>query len=130
MPDAPAPGRSSPPTQRVVAILDFLAKHPQDRFGLSELARRLHLSKPTCLGIITTLTESGYLVRDAADKTYRLGPSLIALGHLAQESLRVNPAARAALTQLSRMFDTTAALAAVVDDRITLLELVEPPGSA
>lgn len=129
MPDPSAPGRSSPPTQRVVAVLDFLAKHPQDRFGLSELSRRLHLAKPTCLGIVTTLTESGYLVRDAADKTYRLGPSLIALGHLAQESLRVNPAARAELARLSRTFDTTAALAAVVDDRITLLELVEPPGS-
>jgi DNA-binding IclR family transcriptional regulator len=112
----------------VVAVLDFLAKHPQDRFGLSELARRLHLAKPTCLGILTTLTESGYLVRDT-DKTYRLGPSLIALGHLAQESLRVNPAARAELARLSKSFDTTAALAAVVDDRITLLELVEPPGS-
>ncbi|WP_163695081.1 IclR family transcriptional regulator [Mycolicibacterium sarraceniae] len=129
MPDTSTPGRSSPPTQRVVAILDFLAKHPQERFGLSELARRLHLAKPTCLGIVTTLTESGYLVRDAADKTYRLGPSLIGLGHLAQESLRVNPAARAELAQLSKTFDTTAALAAVVDDRITLLELVEPPGA-
>ncbi len=114
----------------MVAILDFLAKHPQDKFGLSELSRRLQLAKPTCLGIVTTLTESGYLVRDAADKTYRLGPpSLIALGHLAQESLRVNPAARAELSRLSKTFETTAALAAVVDDRITLLELVGPPGS-
>ncbi|WP_179475633.1 IclR family transcriptional regulator [Mycolicibacterium vinylchloridicum] len=129
MPDAGTPGRSSPPTQRVVAILDFLAKHPQDRFGLSELSRQLQLAKPTCLGIVTTLTESGYLVRDAADKTYRLGPSLITLGHLAQESLRVNPAARTELARLSKSFETTAALAAVVDDRITLLELVGPPGS-
>lgn len=128
MPDASVSGRSSPPTQRVVAILDFLAKHPNERFGLSELARRLGLAKPTCLGIVTTLSDSGYLVRDA-DKTYRLGPSLITLGHLAQESLRVNPAARAELARLSKAFDTTAALAAVVDDRITLLELVGPPGS-
>ncbi|QEN16239.1 IclR family transcriptional regulator [Mycolicibacterium sp. ELW1] len=129
MPDGSISGRSSPPTQRVVAILDFLAKHPQDKFGLSELSRRLQLAKPTCLGIVTTLTESGYLVRDAADKTYRLGPSLITLGHLAQESLRVNPAARAELSRLSKTFETTAALAGVVDDRITLLELVGPPGS-
>ncbi|KAA0109335.1 IclR family transcriptional regulator [Mycolicibacterium sp. P1-5] len=129
MPDGSTSSRSSPPTERVVAILDFLAKHPQDRFGLSELARRLHLAKPTCLGIVTTLADSGYLVRDPADKTYRLGPSLITLGHLAQESLRVNPAARAELTHLSSTFQTTAALAGVVDDRITLLELVGPPGS-
>ncbi len=119
--------RSSPPTERVVSILDFLAQHPHDRFGLSALARRLGLSKPTCLGILTTLTESDYLIRDAGDKTYRLGPRLISLGHTAQESMRVNPAAREELRRLSANYDTTAALSAVIDDRITLLELVGPP---
>ena len=93
--------RTSPPTERVVAVLDFLARHPHDRFGLSELARRLGLSKPTCLGILTTLTESDYLIRDGADKAYRLGPKLISLGHTAQESMRVNPAAREELRRLS-----------------------------
>ena len=121
-------GRTSPPTHRVVAVLDFLARHPHDRFGLSDLARRLELSKPTCLGIVTTLTESGYLVRDARDKTYGLGPALITLGHTAQESMRVNPAARDELRRLSAAHNTIAALSAVVDDRITLLELVAPPG--
>lgn len=106
-----------------------MAEHPHDRFGLSELARHVGLAKPTCLGIVTTLTESGYLVRDSRDKTYRLGPSLIALGHIAQESMRVSPAAREELRRLSGTFSTTAALAAVVDDRITLLELVGPPGA-
>jgi DNA-binding IclR family transcriptional regulator len=121
--------RTSPPTERVVAVLDFLARHPHDRFGLSELARRLGLSKPTCLGILTTLTESDYLIRDGADKAYRLGPKLISLGHAAQESMRVNPAAREELRRLSAAYDTTAALSAVIDDRITLLELVGPPGA-
>jgi DNA-binding IclR family transcriptional regulator len=118
--------RTSPPTERVVSILDFLAKHPHDSFGLSELARRLGLSKPTCLGILTTLMESDYLIRDAGDKTYRLGPRLISLGHTAQESMRVNPTARDELRTLAAAYDTTAALSAVIDDRITLLELVGP----
>lgn len=122
-------GRQSPPTQRVVAILDFLARHPHERFGLSDLARHAGLAKPTCLGIVTTLTESGYLVRDATDRTYRLGPALITLGHVAQEALRVSPAAREELQRLSKTFGTTAALAGVVDDRITLLDLVGPPGA-
>ena len=113
----------------MVAILDFLARHPHDRFGVSELARRLGLSKPTCLGIVTTLAESDYLVRDSQDKTYRLGPALISLGHTAQESLRVDPAARAELRRLSAISGTTAALSAVIDDRITVLELVGPPGA-
>ena len=122
-------GRTSPPTQRVVEVLDFLARHPHDRFGISELARRTGQSKPTCLGIVTTLAESGYLLRDADDKTYRLGPSLIALGHVAQESMRAGPSAREELRALSSAYGTTAALAAIVDDRITLLELVDPPGA-
>jgi DNA-binding IclR family transcriptional regulator len=121
--------RTSPPTERVVAVVDFLAQHPHDRFGLSELARRLGLSKPTCLGILTTLTESDYLIRDGANKAYRLGPKLISLGHAAQESMRVNPAAHEELRRLSSIYRTTAALSAVIDDRITLLELVGPPGA-
>ena len=129
MPNPESSGRASPPTGRVVAILDFLARHPHDRFGVSELARRLGLSKPTCLGIVTTLTESDYLVRNSQDKTYRLGPALISLGHAAQESLRVDPAARAELRRLSAISGTTAALSAVIDDRITVLELVGPPGA-
>ena len=123
-------GRASPPTERVVAVIDFLAAHPHDRFGLSELARRLGISKPTCLGIVTTLTDARYLVRDGHDKTYRIGPRLISLGHTAQESLRVNPAVRRELRHLSATYDTTAALSAVIDDRITLLELVGPPGTS
>ncbi|OBK79851.1 helix-turn-helix domain-containing protein [Mycobacterium sp. 1164985.4] len=121
-------GRASPPTERVVRVLDFLAENTGQRFGVSELARRLGLSKPTCLGIVTTLSDAGYLVRDPTDKTYRLGPSLITLGHRAQESLRVSPAAREALRRLSSRFGVTAALSAVVDDRITLLDIVSPPG--
>ena len=116
------PSASSP-------ILDFLALHPHDRFGLSELARRLGLSKPTCLGILTTLAESDYLIRDTRDKTYRLGPRLISLGHTAQESMRVSPTAREELARFAAAYDTTAALSAVIDDRITLLELVGPQGA-
>jgi DNA-binding IclR family transcriptional regulator len=122
-------GRASPPTERVVLILDFLAARPDERFGVSELARRLGLSKPTCLGIVTSLTDAGYLVRDAADKTYRLGPSLITLGHRAQESMRVSPAVREELRRLSDRFAVTAALSGVIDDRITLLDLVAPAGA-
>jgi DNA-binding IclR family transcriptional regulator len=124
------PTRTSPPTERVVAVLEFLARHPQRPFGLSELSRQVAVSKPTLLGILTALTEAGYLRRDDAGKTYRLGPALIRLGHTAQESLRVRPGARDTLRELCRRFDTTAALSAVVDDRITLLEMVAPPGSA
>lgn len=112
----------------MIRVLEFLSRHPDERFGVSDLARRTDLSKPTCLGIVTTLSASGYLLRDPRDKTYRLGPALITLGHNAREALRVSPAAHEELRRLSTRFDSTAALSAVVDDRITLLELVAPTG--
>lgn len=124
----PTSSRASPPTDRVLSVLNFLSQHPHQQFGLSDLARRLQLSKPTCLGIVTSLTEAGYLLRDSADKTYRLGPALISLGHTAQESMRVTPGAGAELRKLSATWSTTVALSAVLDDRITVLELIGPPG--
>lgn len=126
---AEPPNRPSPPTDRVVRVLDFLAGRPTQRFGLSDLARQTGLSKPTCLGIVTALTDAGYLVRDPCDKTYRLGPALITLGHRAQESMRISPAARDELRRLSARFDATAALSGVIDDRITVLDLVSPAGA-
>lgn len=120
-------GRTSPPTERVVAVLNFLSAHRTESFGLSDLARRLGLSKPTCLGIVTTLTSAGYLIRNDSDKTYSLGPALIRVGRSAQESLRANPASRDQLLALTREFGHTAGLSAVVNDRVTVLEVVSDP---
>src|ERR1700722_14926826 len=39
--------RRSPPTQRVVTLLDYFAARPDERFGLSELAPAGEESKPT-----------------------------------------------------------------------------------
>lgn len=121
--------RSSPPTERVVALLAFLARNPEQSFGLSELARQTGLSKPTCLGIATTLADAGYLTRDNATKTYRLGTVLISLGRAAQQAVRVGPQTRQQLRQLSAKFATSAAVSAVVNDRITVLELTGPPNT-
>jgi DNA-binding IclR family transcriptional regulator len=79
--------RRSPPTQRVVALVEHVAGRPGERFGLSELSRALGISKPTCLGIVTTLTEAGWLVCDPAARTYGVGPALVAAGRLARRAV-------------------------------------------
>ncbi|NMM86081.1 ArsR family transcriptional regulator [Rhodococcus sp. SRB_17] len=119
-------GRQSPPTERVVQVLDYLVARPEQRFGLSELARALEISKPTCLGILTVLTDRGYLARDEALKTYGLGPALIAAGRAAQRGFAVGPIARAHLQKLSAEFGTTCTASAVVGDRIRVLEVTGP----
>ncbi|KXO90070.1 ArsR family transcriptional regulator [Tsukamurella pulmonis] len=122
-----AAGRTSPPTARVVAVLEFLSRHERERFGISELARRVGLSKPTCLGIVATLVESGYLLRDDRDKTYRLGPALIPLGRAARTSLREDPAGGDILAGLWEAFGHPASLSGVVGDRVTVLDVAVDP---
>ena len=75
--------RSSPAVGRVVAILNFIADHPGQSFTLTDLVRALRLSRATCHGLLTGLVEAGYLYR-SNDKSYLLGPALIAMGEVAK----------------------------------------------
>lgn len=124
-----ATARRSPPTERVVQVLDHLVARPGRRFGLSELARELDLSKPTCLGILTALTDAGYLIRDPIDKTYGLGPALIVAGRAAQRGFASGPVAHRHLTALSAEFGVMCTASAVVGDRIAILDVVGGTGS-
>lgn len=119
----PARGeRRSPPTRRVVRVLDFLVQHPGERFGLSELSRRLEISKPTCLGILTELCEAGYLVRDDADATYGPGPALIVAGRAARDGAAMGAIARRHLEGLAARYDAICTASAVAGGKIVVLE--------
>ncbi len=75
--------RPAPAVDRTVALLNFLAAHPDDPWSLSELARRLDLNKATAHAMLNTLTEAGYVLRHPVDKTFTLGPAVIAVGNAA-----------------------------------------------
>ena len=121
-------GRRSPPTERVVQVLDHLVAHRNQRFGLSELARNLGISKPTCLGIVTALVEGGYLTRDSVTKSYGLGPALIVAGRAAHEGFAIGAVASRHLAPVGRAFGTTCSASTVVGDRIVVLDITAPDG--
>jgi DNA-binding IclR family transcriptional regulator len=120
--------RTSPPTARVVRLLNFMVAHQGSRYGLAELSRRCEVSKPTCLGIVTELVAAGYLTREEKGKTYGLGPALISAGRAAQRDLAAGPMVRAYLEELSERFRTICSASAVVGDKIAVVEIVAPPG--
>ncbi|EGD55660.1 IclR family transcriptional regulator [Gordonia neofelifaecis] len=125
---SPGSSRMSPPTARVVRILDFLASRPSEQFSLADLSRNCEVSKPTCLGIVSELCGAGYVTRNSADKTYRLGARMIALGAAAQRGRTVSPAVREELTALSARFSAVCASSAVIGDEIVVTEVVTAPG--
>lgn len=56
-------GRLSPPTDRVIEVLEAVAAEPTRRWLLTELATHCRLTKSTCLGIVNVLVDRGYLAR-------------------------------------------------------------------
>lgn len=79
---------------RAVELLNLLAANPTEVFTLSQLVERLCLNIASCHAILNTLTQSGFVERNPAHKTYRLGAPLIALGHAALEAHPAIDAAR------------------------------------
>jgi DNA-binding IclR family transcriptional regulator len=113
--------RRAPAVERTVAVLNYLASHPGERFSLSEIARDLGLSKATLHAILGALTETGYLVRDPAQKTYALGPTLVALGNAAVASF---PAVDCALPEMQSLTDELGldcVASAAIGDEIVVL---------
>jgi DNA-binding IclR family transcriptional regulator len=96
--------QSSPAIKRGFAILEFLAERHDKSFTLSEIARELDLNKATCLNLLSTLSASGYVMRQAAGKTYSIGPALIRLGHAATRRYGSVELARSEMEILSSRF--------------------------
>jgi DNA-binding IclR family transcriptional regulator len=115
MPRENARVASSPPTQRVVRILNLLAREPEERLSASVIARRLDLNLATCQAILASLTETGFVVRSSEDRTFTLGPALVRLGEAARS---LNPALTIVGEALERIHAETgyACAAAVVRD--------------
>src|SRR5258708_21339717 len=64
---------------RATAILKALASGPR-RLGVSELAERLGLARPTVHGLLQTLQSHGFVEQDPYSDKYQLGPGLLQAG--------------------------------------------------
>jgi DNA-binding IclR family transcriptional regulator len=66
--------------QRAVQILRELAS-TGPRLGVTELADRLGVAKPTVHALLRTLEADGLVVQDQESSKYQLGPGLVLLGN-------------------------------------------------
>jgi DNA-binding IclR family transcriptional regulator len=119
--------RRSPPTRRVVQVLDLLASRPGERFGNGQIAAELGLDASTCLGILNELTEAGYLVR-YSDRSFGLGARLVGIGRAAKESQPSLAHAQAALRSLVAELGVGCTVSAVSGHEIVVLEAERPAG--
>jgi DNA-binding IclR family transcriptional regulator len=122
-----APHRLSPAAERVMSILTFLGRHPDERFTMSALARELKMNKATAHTLLLTLTARGFLLRHPTDKTYRLGPALVALGESAVlDEREAADFAHAEMRQISEERGMMCYIGAAVGEEILILSRTDP----
>lgn len=82
MPNDHAPARRATiqSVDRAARILKVLASGPR-RLGVSEIADRLGLTRPTVHGLLQTLQAHGFVEQDRDSDKYQLGAGLLQLGN-------------------------------------------------
>ena len=80
IPRRPAKRGTIQSVDRAARIMKALAAGPR-RLGVSELADRLELSRPTVHGLLQTLLAHGFVEQDRDSDKYQLGAGLLQLGN-------------------------------------------------
>lgn len=117
---------SSPPTERVVAIVELLAGRA-DPLGAAEIADELQLSRSTALAVLAALAERGWVSR-GTDLRYRLGARLAALTARGAPEPAVPPGAEEALRELAEAAGCGVALSAVTATELTFVSVFAGDG--
>lgn len=101
----------------------------KDEYSLTELCGLLQLNKSTAHDILNTLCQHQCLLRDAQSRKYRLGPTLIRLGHLAHEQMDLRRIARPYMEALMRQTSKSVLLGTFYNNQITVIDKVDPVGT-
>lgn len=121
----PVTNYSAPILYKAFAVLDEIGAD-QQRMGISDLARKLNMSKGTLHGITQAFLDLGVITQDS-NKKFSLGPTLIELGNkaLTGDDLRVS--LRPFLEELYGEFNETVFLGTSDAEKITIIEKVDNP---
>ena len=111
---------------RAMQILEMVGRRPG--LPVKAIARRCSLNISTTYHLIRTLAYEGYLVR-LPDGTYVIGDAVARRFHDLVVSLERPPEAEVVLHQLTERIGLSTYLGLLRDDRVTVIEVAESPGS-
>jgi DNA-binding IclR family transcriptional regulator len=110
--------------------LQVLAAFTADRreWGVSDLARSHGLDKSQTQRLLATLAYRGFLVANPDTRRYRLGPALVALGRLAEQSDSVMRLIRPVLARLAQHCGESAVFNVADGNRYRCAAAADGPG--
>ncbi|WP_436013126.1 IclR family transcriptional regulator [Phenylobacterium sp. LjRoot219] len=114
---------------RTTEVLDLLTAFPGRAFTMAEIVRATKINVASCHAVLAALTSRGYLTRLPQQKTYVLGPALIAVGPASRLSQPLIARAQDAARELFNETGVPVLLSTIVgEDILALTSLVDRAG--
>ncbi|MEU0938265.1 helix-turn-helix domain-containing protein [Embleya sp. NPDC005971] len=117
---------ASPPTDRVVAVVELLAASPHGA-SVSEVAARLDLNRSTATAVLAALEAPGWVQR-GPDRRYTLGPGLLTVAAAVRTRVALPDDTAQLLAALATRVDCGVALSLVGPDHVVFLAVEPGPG--
>jgi DNA-binding IclR family transcriptional regulator len=114
---------ASPPTSRVVDVMDLFARSGEQPLRFSDVARELRLTQATTNAILKTLCDRRWLSRDPMDKTYAVGPAFILLAAQADAGRALAHGARAVAVELAGDTGYATSITELIGDTLAITAL-------
>ncbi len=108
----------------VVRLLEHLAAQ-REPVGVSEVARRLAISKPRAHRHLRALVQRGYARQDARTERYEIGVKVLALGEAVRDRFDVAGAIRPVMGPLREATGLAVTGTALIEGRVTVVEMLQ-----
>ena len=115
----------SPPTTRVLDVLELVATRRDRPLRAADVARELGISKATSHAIIHALTERGWLVRSPEERRLSLGPGLGPVVSAFSDQRTITRLTVRAAAGLATATGWTASVVELIDD-VMYVSTIEP----
>ena len=125
---ARAANPASPPTARVLDVVEALVARPGERWTLSDLARNTGTTRATAHAVLGTLVARGWVDRDEEAKTYGVGPGLLLLARDLTAARPLEQIAHDAAAKLAAEHGWTAVVVRAVDGAVVVTDVLAAPG--
>ncbi|SOD99365.1 IclR family transcriptional regulator [Spirosoma fluviale] len=109
---------------KALDILEFIARDPSRAYSLTEIAEGLGMHQATCVNILQTLVEKGYLEHLGRKKGYRLGPMAYNLTNNLSYSQNLILAAKDVMEALTAQLNETSILGIIRNQKRFVIHLV------
>lgn len=121
-------GAISPPTARVLDVVEALGARPGERWTLTDIARMTGATRATTHAVLATLVDRGWVARDEETKTYGIGPALRLLARDLTAARPPEQAAHDAAAKLAAEHGWTAVVVRAVEEAVVVSDVLVAPG--